>query len=65
MFALVIRHENLIFSASHYIVIRGLLSFAIFLSRISHKWQDFRGEEVTEHKMCILSPKFVKKISHS
>jgi hypothetical protein len=50
--ALVIRHANRIFSASHYTVICGRSGPTKFL-HISHKRHDFR-KKGTEHKIRVL-----------
>jgi len=45
--ALIIRHENHIFSAPYYIVISGLSGCTIFLT-LSHKRHDFRKKKITK-----------------
>jgi len=49
--ALVIWHENLVFSATYYIVICGLPAQHCF-KLLSYKWRDFRAKKFIEHKMC-------------
>ena len=50
--ALVIRHENRIFSAPYLLSVACLAVSHFFTS--SHIRHDFRGKKFTENKMCIL-----------